>query len=416
MKYAEARAYIASLQGRGWRLELDRMREFVRLLDNPERGCHCFHVAGTNGKGSVTAMIASVLKESGFRVGSFFSPFVYDFRERIQINGEMISEQDIARLTELLIPISEHLSNSPLGGPTEFEFKTAMGFYHWAEEKCDYVALEVGLGGRLDATNIIEKPVVAIISQVGMDHQQYLGDTIEKIAAEKAGIFKRGCPAVSGATDERAKNAIRHGRLWRIPEEFSCTDDSITTPVKVRSGIETNLLGGFQRHNLAVAVAAIDASGIAIPEEDLCRGLMSVSLPGRMEVVRRVPTVIFDGAHNQQAAESVATSITAQFPGKQVRLVFGSATGHEPSGVLRAFAPLLQKAYVCEIAHERAQPLAQIVSAAVTALDPARIQVCAGVSDAIRQAVGGCRETEIVLVTGSFYLLGEANTALEDLT
>ncbi|MGI8923038.1 MAG: bifunctional folylpolyglutamate synthase/dihydrofolate synthase [Fimbriimonadales bacterium] len=412
MTYAEARAYIASLEGRGWRLELDRMREFVRLLGNPERECRCFHVAGTNGKGSVTAMIASVLRESGFTVGSFFSPFVYDFRERIQINGEMISEQGIARLTEMLIPICEQLATSPLGGPTEFEFKTAMGFCHWAEKRCDYVALEVGLGGRLDATNIIEKPVVTIISQVGLDHQQYLGDTIEKIAAEKAGILKHGCPAVSGATDERAKNAISHSSLWRIPEEFSYTDDSITTPVKIRSGIETNLLGGFQRHNLAVAVAAIDASGIAIPEEALRRGLVNVSLPGRMEIVRRQPTVILDGAHNQQSAESVAASIAALFPEKQVRLVFSSATGHEPSGVLRAFASLLEKAYVCEIAHERAQPLGQIVSAAVTALDPARIQVCAGVADAVSQAVGECTETEIVLITGSFYLLGEAKATL----
>ena len=209
MTYPEARKYIESLQARGWRLGLDRMEVFLDRLGNPHDGLRAFHIAGTNGKGTVTGMISACLTSAGYKTGSFYSPYVYDFRERIQIDGEMISKADVARLTALIKPVADEMVYEEVGGPTEFEFKTAMAFVYWKEMGCDVAAVEVGLGGRLDATNVIEEPVCAVITEIGLDHQQYLGDTIEKIAFEKAGIVKPGRPVVTGVTDDRAYGVIR---------------------------------------------------------------------------------------------------------------------------------------------------------------------------------------------------------------
>jgi dihydrofolate synthase/folylpolyglutamate synthase len=360
-------------------------------------------------------MIQSVLIEACYRTGSFYSPYVYDFRERIQMNGEMISENDVARLTERMAEPSEELAKTPFGGPTEFEFKTAMGFIYWAETKCDYVALEVGLGGRLDSTNVIENPIVAIITEIGLDHQKNLGETIDAIAAEKAGIFKTGSPAVSGATDPLAKEAISRaakGPLWQTPEDFRWEGEDLVTPKARRRGLVTGMLGDFQSRNLAVAVAACDLSGVAITGEALRKGLGKARVPGRLEVVDENPLTIFDGAHNGQAAKALAESLRKLYPGKRWRLVYSAVGGHCCADVLTEFEPHVAAAYICEMETARALPLHELMQTALDLLGPERTHRATGVAEAVRMACEDCRADEIVLVSGSFYLLAEAKAAL----
>jgi dihydrofolate synthase/folylpolyglutamate synthase len=375
MNYVEARRYIESLQARGWRLGLDRMEFFLERLGNPHEGLRAFHVAGTNGKGSATAMIAACLQEAGNKVGAFYSPYVYDFRERIQINGEMISKADVARLTADIKPIADELAYEEVGGPTEFEFKTAMAFVYWKEMGVDYAVLEVGLGGRLDATNVIQEPVCSVITEIGMDHQQYLGETIKKIAYEKAGIIKAGRPVVTGVTDETAFQVI-----MKIAEERSCPLSRIHAD-------------DFRKRNRMAAAEAVRVGlggdvRLVVPE---------VRLPGRMEVVSEDPRVIFDGAHNEQAIRAVL----AYIPG-QIVCVYSAATGHAP--LTAVLAERCRDVFVAPMKHARGMGAAELGATHGT------------VHESIAAAIGDIREGETLLVTGSFFLLAEAKEALRDLT
>ena len=410
MTYSEARRYIESLQARGWRLGLDRMEVFLDRLGNPHKGLRAFHVAGTNGKGSVTGMIAACLTSAGFRTGAFFSPYVYDFRERIQVDGEMISKADVARLTSLIKPTADELVFEEVGGPTEFEFKTAMAFVYWKEMNCDFVAVEVGLGGRLDATNVIEDPLCAVITEIGLDHQQYLGDTIEKIAAEKAGIIKAGRPVVTGVTDDRAFEVIkeiaeeRGSHCVRVPANSGSqllrsavvpllrweNEGGSVMPIRTRPN--------FMGQNAAVAIAALK-EGLPDGDWDAVAGqaLPGFSMPGRLEVVSDTPRVILDGAHNEQAIRTVLQAIDGQ-----IVSVYSCATGHSP--LVEVLAERCRKVFSAPMNHDRALPGTDWV----TTHDSVR--------EALKAALDDLEEGETLLVTGSFFLLGEAKEALSDLT
>ncbi|MDQ2986169.1 MAG: Mur ligase family protein [Armatimonadota bacterium] len=393
MSYAEAQRYIESLQARGWRLGLDRMEVFLDRLGNPHVGLRAFHIAGTNGKGSVTGMIAKCLTASGKRTGAFLSPYVYDFRERIQIGGEMISKQDVARLTTLMKPVADEMVFEEVGGPTEFEFKTAMAFLFWKEQKCDVVSVEVGLGGRLDATNVIESPLCAVITEIGLDHQVHLGDTIEKIAFEKAGIIKPGRPVVTGVTDDRAFEVIRI-----VAEERGCECIRVLSPTPKPSRIGHSERGepDYQRRNREVAIAALCA-GMPDAAQGADEVLKSFSMPGRMEAISENPRLILDGAHNEQAIRAVLESIDGQ-----IVCVYSCATGHAPlTDLLKARC---RKVLSAPMAHARALPADEWET------------THASVRDAIAAAFQAVREGETILVTGSFFLLAEAKRALRNLT
>jgi dihydrofolate synthase/folylpolyglutamate synthase len=409
MNYSEARKYIDSLQARGWRLGLDRMEVFLDRLGNPHVGLKAFHVAGTNGKGSVTGMIAAGLKEAGFETGSFFSPYVYDFRERIQINGEMISEADVARLTGMLKPVADEMVYEEVGGPTEFEFKTAMAFVYWKEKQVDYAAVEVGLGGRLDATNVIEEPLCAVITEIGLDHQQYLGDTLEKIAFEKAGVIKPGRPVVTGVTDDGAFAVIadvaaeKGSRCVRIPRllpgvaavrRWENEGGSVLSPSPSPYLISENEGGEFMLRNREVARRALEEG---LPDVDWMPifdvAMKTFAMPGRMEVVSEDPRIVFDGAHNEQAIRAVLGSI----PGDIV-CVYSCATGHRP--LVDVLEQRCRAVFTAPMDHPRALEATEWTT------------THSNVGDAIRKAVDELRDGETLLVTGSFFLLGEAKAAL----
>lgn len=424
MTYEEALAYIASLEPRGWRLGLDRMEAFVGragLTDalGAEGGPQFIHVAGTNGKGSVTAYLQSLLVEGGFQTGAFFSPFVYDPRERVQFGREMISREDLAALTAELQPIAESFSDTEFGGITEFEFKTALGFLYWKRKRCEWVALEVGLGGRLDATNVVT-PRASVIVSIGLDHTSILGHTLAEIAFEKAGVIKPGVPVVVGQMPDEALCVIEEvarkqaAEIWRFGREVRLGESGeIVTPKRRHAALTPGIHGSMQGHNLSLAIAALDAAGLELNDRAEERGALAAYAPGRHELIdHNGHRLLFDGAHNPDAAKVLVQGIQDVLePGEKIVLVTGMVAGHEPEVFYREIAPLVRSAHVVPIDFHRALPV-EAVGEALSGLIPAvttHLSLCEGISAAERDAA----KNELIVVTGSFYLVGEVGRTLK---
>ncbi len=322
MTSREAVNYIHSVSWLGSRPGLGRITELCRAMGDPQDELKVIHVAGTNGKGSFCSMLSSILRECGYKVGLFTSPYVLEFNERIQIGGENIPDDALAAVTEYVKGFADKMSESP----TEFELLSAIAFEHFKREKCDFVVLEAGLGGRLDSTNVIRSSLLSVITGISLDHTGVLGDTVEKIAAEKAGIIKNGCPVLLGAVEPsvyeviaeaaKAKNAPLHSVNYENVknERFSLGGTRFTANGEEYS---LSLLGAYQVRNAAAVLAAVNVlreGGVAVPEEKVKAGLASARWRARFELISREPAVIYDGAHNP---EGVLASV------KNIRLVFG---------------------------------------------------------------------------------------------
>jgi dihydrofolate synthase/folylpolyglutamate synthase len=430
LTYQEALDYVASLEPRGWRLGLDRMREFAHRIGlddslGTEGLPQYIHVAGTNGKGSTTAYIQSILHESGYRVGSFFSPYVYDPRERIQLGREYIPEKIFAGLTAMLIPVADEFTETEFGGISEFEFKAAMAFLFYKRLKCEWVALEVGLGGRLDATNIVT-PRCSVIVSIGLDHTNVLGSTLEEIAHEKAGIIKPGVPVIVGQMPDVARGVIEAEasalgcRVWRFGHDVtvghSLEDDSVTvtTPTGRHAGLKLGIRGTMQDHNLALAVAGCDAAGATRTLGGLQRGSAEASIPGRLEVrTVKGKTVILDGAHNADAAQVLIESLRGMVPGRLL-LVTGMVAGHEPAAFYQWFRDVADTGYAVPIHYHRAQP-PEVIATDLRQFVP-DTRSFESLEQGLREALSDARATDTILITGSFYLVGEAGRLLPGLT
>jgi dihydrofolate synthase/folylpolyglutamate synthase len=311
----QAIAYLKQLPHTEVKPGLERIRALLESVDNPHERLRAVHIGGTNGKGSVAVMIASVLQSAGYRVGLYTSPHLVSYCERIQINGAPIAEDEFAHIADELMPIADAMADKP----TQFEFMTAMAFLYFLRQKIDIAVIEVGLGGRFDATNVIT-PMVGVLTNVELDHTDLLGETLEQIAWEKAGIAKRGVPLVTG---ERKPNALEviarecavvgaplipaRQRVRRTDFTWEYQEFEVWSEGKVRM----KLLGGYQRENLNVALEALDVlrQSLEIPQEALVRGLEQASWPGRFEVVQREPYIILDGAHNPHAARALREDV-----------------------------------------------------------------------------------------------------------
>ncbi len=439
MTYQEALDYVASLAPRGWRLGLDRMREFAHraglddALGSPG-GPQFIHIAGTNGKGSTAAYVQSILHESGYRVGSFFSPYVYDPRERIQLGREYIPEGIFAGLATMLEPLAEEFTETEFGGISEFEFKAAMGFMFYKRLQCEWVALEVGLGGRLDATNIVT-PQCSVITSIGLDHTNVLGTTLEEIAFEKAGVIKPGVPLVVGEVPQVAAEVIereatkQEAEVWRYGREIQAALDAkdgstvVTTPHGRHGGLMPGIPGSMQSHNMVLAVAACDAARATRTLKGLQRGTELARIPGRFEVRQAAgKTVILDGAHNSDAAKVLVESLQMHVwsnPAavadvkRRVLLVTGMVAGHDPAHFYRDLAPIVDEALVVPIDFHRGLPPAEVA----LALQPfiLAIRTYVSVEEGVAAALGEAGPDDIVLITGSFYLLGEVDKVLKKL-
>ena len=424
MTYEEALAYIAGLEPRGWRLGLDRMQAFVDKVGLQDSlgaagGPQYIHVAGTNGKGSTTAYLQSILIQAGYRTGAFFSPFVYDPRERVQFEYEYIPKDELAELTEELQPIAESFSETEFGGITEFEFKAALGFLYWKRKKSEYVALEVGLGGRLDATNVVT-PKASIIVSIGLDHTNILGHTLAEIAYEKAGIIKPNVPVVIGQMEREALDVIErvaqenHAEIWRYGKEiiwYPCGD--VKTPTGWHKNLTPGISGYMQEHNLALAVAALDAAQIAVSEKACATGSRYAYAPGRFEQVEHNgKQYILDGAHNSDAAKVLVHSLQDKLPpNKQIILVTGMVAGHEPLDFYRTIAPLVKSVHVVPIDFHRALPADELESSLQRLVS--KTEKHSSVKEGIVAAEREAGKDDVILVTGSFYLVGDVGRALK---
>jgi len=423
MTYEQAQNYIAALAPRGWRLGLDRMQEFVRragLEDSigASGGPQFIQVAGTNGKGSTTAFIQSMLVESGYRTGAFFSPFVVDPRERVQFGRKLIGKQELASVTAKLIPAVESFSEADFGGITEFELKTGIGFEYWKQKKCEWVALEVGLGGRLDATSVVT-PKATVIVSIGLDHMHILGETHEKIAYEKAGIIKPGVPVMIGQMSEDAEAVIiavaesANAPVWRWKHEIRWieSDAAVETPKGVHPNLHPGIDGAAQKHNLSLAVAAMDAAGAYRNEVGLKRGAEMATVPGRFqEIEYKGRVVLLDGAHNPDAAGVLAESLDMRFGPRRVVLVTNMLAGHEPGSFYKVLRDRVAGVHVVPVDFFRSTPVEQMVEQLLPIFDEVKghRSPLEGLDAAVEEAIGD----EIVLVTGSFYLVGELLRAL----
>ena len=413
MNYEEALVAVSALAPRGWRLGLDRMFRFLELAQI-EPSVKFIHITGTNGKGSVTATVQSILIEQGHRAGAFFSPFVHDPMERIQIGRRYLGRDSFARLATRLLTIGEESGEEI----TEFEMKTAIGLAAWEEAGCDWVALEVGLGGRFDATNVINGEV-SVITSIGLDHTAILGNTLEEIAFEKSGIIKPGKPVVIGAIPAEARAIIENvasqlnAPLWRLGQEVTWTVQEegyrVRTPQAEFLAGWPKLAGPHQVGNMAVAIAACDAAGAIVSPECVSKGVESVRLPGRMER-RKVGTTTFilDGAHNQDAAAMLA--LTLSNSADKIPVVAGMLAGHDPVAFFEPLKALISELHLVPIDFHRAVP-PHVLAEQITELGlPVMVHQSVDSGLLIAQRSGSD-----VLVTGSFYLVGEAGNQLTHL-
>jgi len=440
-------------------LNLDRVRALLERLGNPQHAYPTIHIAGTKGKGSTAAMIESILRAAGRRTGLYTSPHLHTIRERMRVSGETISRESLAALVDEVEP---HVAG--VEGVTWFEIVTALGFLHFARSAIDAGVVEVGLGGRFDATNVIT-PLAAVITSLSMDHTAWLGDTLDQIAFEKAGIIKPGVPVVSAPQEpealavleriaaERRAPLIVVGRdvgvertAWGLDgQEFTVEASSDLMrglsgcpPLFANAGFRIPLHGSHQVVNAAVAMTAVEVARLSrsrfrrddsiapaakrseanrpnkaatkvattIDTATIRTGLQNVHWPGRFEIARREPPLVFDGAHNADSAQKLASALEECFPGQRWTLIFGSSSDKDIAGMLNALLPLAERAIVTRARTSRAADVESI--AQMVADRRRRVEIVSSVHDAVQRAIALGEPT---VVTGSLYIVAEAREA-----
>jgi dihydrofolate synthase/folylpolyglutamate synthase len=407
MSYPEAIQFLYDLQLFGMKLGLENTVRLAALAGNPQSGLRFVHVAGTNGKGSTCAMLEGVYRAAGLRVGLFTSPHLVSFAERIQVDREPVSGRDVARLVEGLRAI---LEGGAMAGasPTFFEAVTVMALQYFAERRCELVIWETGLGGRLDATNIVT-PLASVITNIQFDHQQWLGDTLAQIASEKAGIIKPGIPVVTAAADPAALEVISQtARARRAP----LTVVAAGSP-ELR-GFEVGLAGEHQRTNAAVAlaVARVLREKIPVPDSAIRAGLKEVRWPGRLQTVRRPGGQIIrlDGAHNPAGARSLAEALPELMPpgggpaGRGPALILGIMRDKDYAAICRTLAPLASQILLSPVGSDRTADPVLLAGYCREANPRAEVSACAS----LEAALGRTADAQFVIVTGSIHFVGEA--------
>lgn len=403
--YLREVAWAYSLQPRGIRLELDRMRAALRLFGSPERSLKVVHIAGTNGKGSVAAMIERGLRENGLRTGLYTSPHLHSFTERVQIGGRLIARRDAARW---LRAIRERLAAPDAPQLTFFEVATLLAFLAFRERGVEVVVLEVGLGGRLDATNVVMRPLLTLITRIARDHEQYLGRTLAKIAGEKAGIMKRGVLCLSGVDQPSARTAIlrRAAEVGAEVEEIGrgiAARGALDVTAFGRSftGLAVPLSGAHQRRNAALAAAALLflERRLGLDRAASQRGLEATRWPGRLELVPGAPSVLLDAAHNPDGARALAAYLTAR-PAERRVLVFGAMRDKDWRVMHDALAPVVSSSIFCAPALGRAE--------APEVLAEGRGRAASSVEAAVEAAREEAGPAGLVVVCGSIFVLAAA--------
>ncbi|MDY3224404.1 MAG: folylpolyglutamate synthase/dihydrofolate synthase family protein [Candidatus Faecousia sp.] len=422
MNAEQAIAYIHSVCWKGSIPGLERTQTLLKLMGNPEKKLKFVHIAGTNGKGSTAAMTASILRKAGYRTGLYTSPYIYRFHERMQVDGVEISDEELAEVTEFVKPLADSMAESP----TEFELVSCIAFEYFHRKKCDIVVLEVGMGGALDSTNVIETPEVAVITNIGLDHTDYLGDTVEKIAQTKAGIFKqgghavvyRGAPSVEAVFERvcREKNvslkkadfdSLRLKRHTLEGQVFDCG---------ARTDLVLPLLGDHQLHNAAVVLAIADTlieEGWKISEENIREGIRDVRWPGRFDIVSRDPLFIIDGGHNPQCIEALVKNIRDYLAGRRVIALTGVLADKDYADMYQPVMPLVEQ-FVC-ITPPNPRKLEAGLLARYLRDAGAQATACDTVEAGVDLAMKLAGKDGVVLCFGSLYSIGAIRDALMQL-
>lgn len=420
MNAQEAIEYIHSFFWKGSIPGLSRTQELLRRMGNPEKKLKFVHIAGTNGKGSTAAMTASILQKAGYRVGLYTSPYIYRFNERIQVNGQQIADEDVAAVTEYVKRFAEAMEEKP----TEFELVTAIGFEYFARQSCDIVVLEVGMGGALDSTNVIETPEVAVITNIGLDHTDYLGDTVEKIAETKAGIFKEGGHAVVYRGTEGVEAVFERVCAERKVSLKKADFDSLVLRSHSLEGqvfdcgnrkeLFLPLLGDHQLHNAAVVLSVADTlieKGWNITEQNIRDGIRDVKWPGRFDIVGRKPLFIIDGGHNPQCIDALVTNIRDYLAERNIIALTGVLADKDYGEMYKPMMPYIQE-FVCITppnprkleATELAEHLRRVGATATP---------CETIPQGVQMAIEKAGKDGVVLCFGSLYTIGDIRSALE---
>ena len=419
MTAEQAIEYIHSVFWKGSIPGLGRTQTLLEKMGNPEKKLKFVHIAGTNGKGSTAAMTASILQKAGYRTGLYTSPYIYRFNERMQVNGQQIEDEELAEITEWVKPLADSMEESP----TEFELVSCIAFEYFLRQKCDIVVLEVGMGGALDSTNVIEVPEVAVITNIGLDHTEVLGDTVEKIAETKSGIFKenghavvyRSTPSVEAVYERICgeKNIKLHKADFAslklkshdlFGQVFDCGD---------RKDLELPLLGDHQLHNASVVLSVADAlieQGWNITEQHIREGIRDVSWPGRFDIVSRDPLFIIDGGHNPQCIEALVKNIQDYLQDRNVIALTGVLADKDYGEMYRPVMSLVSQ-FVCVTPPNprklEAEELSEHLRRAGATATP-----CGSIEEGVRTAINLAGEDGAVLCFGSLYSIGSIRDSL----
>ena len=421
MTAEQAIAYIHSVFWKGSIPGLGRTQTLLEKLGNPQDSLKYVHIAGTNGKGSTAAMTASILRKAGYRTGLYTSPYIYRFHERIQVDGEQISDEDLVAVTEYVKPFADSMEEAP----TEFELVCCIAFEYFKRKQCDIVVLEVGMGGEFDATNVIKTPEVAVITNIGLDHTDYLGSTVEEIARTKAGIFKeggsavvyRGKPSVEAVFEQvcaQRKVCLKkadfdslrlhtHGLEGQV---FDCG---------ARKGLRLPLLGDHQLHNAAVVLGIADTlieKGWKITEQNIYDGIRDVTWPGRFDIVSRDPLFIIDGGHNPQCIEALIKNIQDYLQNKKVIALTGVLADKDYGDMYQPVMPLVER-FVC-ITPDNPRKLEADQLAVYLQQAGANAEACQSIRAGVLRAMELAGKEGVVLCFGSLYSIGAIHDALTE--
>jgi dihydrofolate synthase/folylpolyglutamate synthase len=434
LNYSQAEEYLNSfvnyeqIQGipytqRGY--GLSHVEELLNRMGDPQLAAKTVHIAGTKGKGSVSAMIAQALSTSGYGTGLYTSPHLINLRERIRVDASLISEAEFAATMAEIKPFIESMKqDTALRQLTYFEVLTALAFAYFKKKRVDFQVLEVGLGGRLDATNVVARPAVCIITSISLDHTQILGNTLGEIAREKAGIIKPGCWVVVSPQPEEAASVIRdicrekEAKVVQVGKDITWhkTGGDLhhqSLVIEGRMGehqISIPLLGDFQLENAAVAVGALEilaSSGFATSTADITQGLTQVEWPGRFQILQQHPTVLVDGAHNVASMKRLVSNIKAYFSYKRSFLVFGTSSDKDIPGMINELVPLSPQVIVTRASHSSRAALPSTLAAEFTkrGINP---ETKGTVAQALCRALSLAGKTDIVCITGSLFVVAEA--------
>ncbi|MFX3634914.1 MAG: folylpolyglutamate synthase/dihydrofolate synthase family protein [Candidatus Pristimantibacillus sp.] len=432
--YREAVDWINGLIPFGIRPGLDRIEKLLELLNNPQRRLKFIHIAGTNGKGSTCAYLTSVLIQSGYDVGTFTSPYITKFTNRFQYNGKDIEEETLLRLANIIKPQVEAIAATELGSPTMFEVSTALALLYYATVTYpDYVVWETGLGGRLDVTNIVT-PVISVITNVGHDHMDRLGDTLSAVAMEKAGIIKAGVPVVSAVTQPEVIDVVKRtakdkkSTLYLLGEQFTITEQSVKENeqsfrfeglFRAIDPLTITLNGAHQRMNAAVAVMTLEVLrqyyALIVEDEALLEGLRLAAWPGRLEMVTDSPRLLLDGAHNPEGAESLAAAIKSTYKYDRLHLMMGMLENKNHQGVIKHILPIVDTLIVTEPDFRNkleAGLLADLIGNAKSEEQTFELIVEPDWREALLKLQQITGETDLGVVTGTLYLIADVRSRL----